>query len=299
MKRICLLIFVAALTCNGATNPTVRVATAQAAGRVVDFRLTNSAAVLARVEKNLEALEAIVHKAGAEKCDVLALPEDTTGLLNWVGMNEPLWKEVLPKTVNRMIERLGRAAAQHRMYLVVCSDHIESDGAMYNTAFFLGRDGYEIGRYHKVCPTWGEGGARKRGSSFPVFQTSDVGTVGMLICYDLVIPETARALALQGADIIFFPTMGGAAIGEDDIGVQALRVRAAENFTWLVVAHRGSGAMIISPKGTIVAKAEGPDGLAIADIDVRGGREGGDSMNRNATCARVCFVSAIPRRSKF
>jgi len=101
----------------------------------------------------------------------------------------------------------------------------------------------------------------------------------MLICYDLVVPETARCLALQGADIIFFPTMGGAAIGDDDIGVQALRVRAAENFIWIVVAHRGTGAMIISPQGKIVAKAEGPDGLAIADIDVRGNREGGDSMN--------------------
>jgi hypothetical protein len=101
----------------------------------------------------------------------------------------------------------------------------------------------------------------------------------MLICYDLVVPETARCLALAGADLIFFPTMGGAAIGDDDIGVQALRVRAAENFIWLVVAQRGSGAMIISPRGKIVAKAEGPDGLAMADIDPRGQREGGDALN--------------------
>jgi predicted amidohydrolase len=72
-----------------------------------------------------------------------------------------------------------------------------------------------------------------------------------------VVPETARCLGLQGADIIFFPTMGGAAIGDDDIGMQALRVRAAENFIWLVVAQRGSGAMVISPQGKIVAQAEG------------------------------------------
>jgi predicted amidohydrolase len=293
MKHVWLLIF-ACFTCYGANNATVRVAAAQAARRVVDYRLTNSTAVLEAVEKNLDAIEAIVHKAGAEKCDALALPEDTLGLLNWVGVNESLVKEVLPTAVDRMIGRLGHAAAQHRMYLVVCSDHIERDGAMYNTAFLLGRDGKEIGRYHKVCPTWGEGGARKRGNSFPVFQTSDLGTVGMLICYDLVVPETARALALQGADIIFFPTMGGAAIGEDDIGAQALRVRAAENFTWLVVAHRGSGAMIISPKGTIVAKAEGPDELAIADIDVLGGREAGDSMNRQRDMRARLFRERNP-----
>ncbi len=256
----------------------VRIAAAQAARRVVDFHLKPEEALTA-VEKNLDELERIVARAGEAKCDALVLPEDTPGLLNWVGANEAMVKEVLPKAVKGMVERLGSAAARHKMYLVVCSDFTESDGATYNTAFLLGRDGKEIGRYHKVCPTWSEAGARQRGNSFPVFPTPDLGTAGMLICYDLVVPETARCLALAGADIIFFPTMGGAAIGDDDIGVQALRVRAAENFIWLVVAHRGNGAMIISPQGKIVARAEGPDGLAIADIDVRGQREGGDALN--------------------
>jgi len=272
---------------------TVRIAAAQAARRVVDFRL-NANEALAAVEKNLSELERIVDRAGQARCDALVLPEDTPGLLNWVGANETLAKELLPKAVKRMIDRLGSAAARHRMYLVVCSDFTETDGAVYNTAFFLGRDGREIGRYHKVCPTWGEAGARQRGTSFPVFPTRDLGTAGLLICYDLVVPETARCLALAGADIIFFPTMGGAAIGDDDIGVQALRVRAAENFIWLVVAHRGSGAMIISPQGKIIAQAEGPDGLAIADIDPMGQREGGDALNRQRDMRARLFRERNP-----
>jgi len=257
---------------------TVRIAAAQAERRVVDFRLRPGEA-LAAVENNLAELERIVERAGQAKCDALVLPEDTPGMLNWVGANETLAKDVLPQAVKRMRERLGAAAARHKMYLVVCSDFTEADGATYNTAFLLGRAGREIGRYHKVCPTWSEAGVRQRGSSFPVFPTPDLGTIGMLICYDLVVPETARCLALAGADIILFPTMGGAAIGDDDIGVQALRVRAAENFIWLVVAQRGGGAMIISPQGRIVAQADGPDGLAIADIDPRGQRQGGDALN--------------------
>jgi len=200
-------------------------------------------------------------------------------LLNWHGMNEDVAKDVLPAAVSRMLSQLGGVAASHRMYLVVCSDFIESDGGTYNTAFLLGRDGKEIGRYHKTCPTWSECGVRSRGESLPVFPTPDLGTVGMLICYDLVFPETARCLALAGADMIFFPTMGGAAVGDDDIGLQALRVRAAENHVYLVVAFRGGGSMIISPRGKIIARAEGPDGLAIADIDPLGGRQGGDAMN--------------------
>jgi predicted amidohydrolase len=256
----------------------VRVAAAQAKGRTVDFRL-GPAGALAAVDRNLAELGRIIDRAGEAECDVLVLPEDTPGLLHWVGANDALAPEVLPEAVERMTGRLGAAAARHGMYLVVCSDSIEADGGVYNTAFLLGRDGEEIGRYHKVCPTWGEAGARRRGSELPVFPTPDVGTAGMLICYDLVVPETARCLALAGADVIFFPTRGGAAIGGGDIGVQALRVRAAENFIWLVVAQRGSGAMVISPQGEIVATAEGEDGLAIADIDPHGQREGGDAMN--------------------
>ncbi|HWN94261.1 MAG TPA: carbon-nitrogen hydrolase family protein, partial [Methylomirabilota bacterium] len=151
---------VAAATGPSSTN-TVRIAAAQTARRVIDFRLKADEALVA-VEKNLAELERIVDRAGEARCDALVLPEDTSGLLNWVGANESLAKDLLPKAVDRMIARLGSAAARHKMYLVVCSDFTESDGGIYNTAFLLGRDGQEIGRYHKVCPTWGEVGARQR-----------------------------------------------------------------------------------------------------------------------------------------
>jgi len=274
-------------------SETVRVAAVQAQRRLIDWRLQDPAEVLTAVDKNLAELEELIHKAGAQQCDVLAFPEDTLGLLNWYGMNEETAPQVLPEAMSRMLDRLGRAAASHHMYLVVCSDFVV-DEATYNTAFFLGRDGKLIGRYHKTCPTWFECGSRSQGTSLPVFPTSDLGTVGMLICYDLVFPETARCLALAGADIIFFPTMGGAAVGDDDIGLQALRVRAAENQVYLVVAFRGSGSMIISPRGKIIAQAEGADGLAMADINPFGGRQGGDAMNHQVDMRARLFRERNP-----
>lgn len=279
---------------NANNNDLVRVAAVQAKPRLVDWRLQDSQIVLAAVDKNLDALESIVDKAGQLDCDVLAFPEDTLGLLNWYGMNEQLAQQVLPAAVTRMIDRLGRAAAAHDMRLVLCSDFVEADGATYNTAFLLDRGGKEIGRYHKTCPTWSESASRKRGNAFPVFQTPDLGTVGMLICYDLVFPETARCLALSGADIIFFPTMGGAAVGDGDIGTQALRVRAAENHVYLVVAFRGSGSMIISPRGEILATADGPDGIVFADIDPGKGRQGGDAMNHQRDMRARLFRERNP-----
>ena len=50
------------------------------------------------------------------------------------------------------------------------------------------------------------------------------------------------------------------------LGFATFRTRAVDNFMYLIVAMRGRGSMIISPKGQIMAQAKEPDGLAIADI---------------------------------
>jgi predicted amidohydrolase len=260
-----------------APGKTIRVGSVQPKSRLIDWRIKDPAEVLAKVDASLGELEGLVHKAGEAKCDVVALPEDTLGLGLWEEALHARPGDVLPQAVDRMLDRLGKAAAGHRMYLVCCNDTFDS-GSVRNTAFFLGRDGREIGRYHKVNMPIHEL-HKKRGEGFPVFPTPDLGTVGMLICYDMVFPEAARCLALGGADIIFHPTLGGAAMGDADISLAAFRTRAVENYVYVVVSQRGAGTMILSPQGKVIAKAEGRDEIAIADIDPAAGRAGGDSMN--------------------
>jgi predicted amidohydrolase len=277
---------------SAAPGKTVRVGTLQPKSRLVDWHLKNPADVLARVETSLTDLEGLVHQAGEAGCDVVALPEDTLGLGLWEEAHPELLGDVLPQAVRSMLDRLGRAAAQHRMYLVCCNDTFES-GAYHNTAYFLGRDGREIGRYHKVNMPIHEL-SKKRGEGFPVFPTPDLGTVGMLICYDMVFPEATRCLALAGADIVFHTTLGGAAIGDRDISMAAFRTRAVDNFVYLVVSQRGGGSMIISPQGKVLAEAKGQDVLVTVDIDPAAGRSGGDSMNHQEDMRARLFRERSP-----
>jgi predicted amidohydrolase len=271
----------------------VRVAAISPAARFVDPRLETREEILEAVDRNLAALESLVDRAAAEGAAAVALPEDTLGLGRWEDARPERLPEILPEAVRKMLERLGRAAARHRLYLVCCSDTFE-EGAVYNTAFLLGRDGRRIGRYRKVNLPLQEQDKR-RGTGFPVFPTPDLGTVGMLICYDMVFPEAPRCLALAGADVIFHPTLGGAAIGDADISRAAFRTRAVENFVYLVVAHRGGGSLVISPQGRILAEAPGPDTLAVADIDPFGGREGGDAFNRQRDMRARLFRERSPQ----
>jgi len=262
----------------GGQPKTLRVCAAQSTPRWIDWHL-KPAEALAEVDRTLGELERLVQRAGTAGCDALALPEDSLGILHWEVGNKALMKEILPPAVASMLDRLGRAAAAHHMYLVCASDVAEQDGSYRNTAFFLGRDGKEIGRYYKVHPTVAESD-RIRGTGFPVFATPDLGGVGMLICYDMVFPEASRSLALGGADIIFVSTMGGAVTaGDEDMDRAAFRTRAVDNFVYLVVAMRGGTAMIISPQGKVLAETSESSGIASADINPFGGREGGDSLN--------------------
>jgi len=278
---------------TAAPHQTVRIGATQPKSRLIDWHVREPGEVLKKVDGTLAELENLVNRAGAAGCDVVAFPEDTLGLGTWLAANENLADRVLPRAVEQMLRRLGSAAAKHKMYLVCCNDFVEADGAICNTAFFLGRGGREIGRYRKTIPVIHER-FKKPGTGYPVFNTPDLGGVGMLICYDMVFPETARCLALGGADIIFHPTLGGAAIGDDDINLAAFRTRAVENFVYLVVSERGSGSMIISPQGKVLARAGEKDGLAIADIDPFGGREGGDSMNHQHDMRARLFRERAP-----
>ena len=287
-----LIALFAALAAAGAGKATVRVCAAQPPSRLVDWRLGPGEA-LARADRNLDELERLVDQAGEAGCDAFALPEDAMGLLHWEMGNLTAMGSVLREAVPRMIQRLGAAAARHRMYLVCSSDVADPDGSYRNAAFFLGRDGRELGRYYKVNLPLHESG-RKRGHSFPVVRTADLGWVGMLICYDMVMPEATRSLALAGADVIFVPTMGGAAFGDQDMNRAAFRTRAVDNFVYLVVAKRGGGSMIISPQGKVLAESKTPNGIVSADIDPLGGREASDALNSQTDLRARLFRERNP-----
>jgi predicted amidohydrolase len=265
----------------------IRVGSANAGGSVqaglsVDYRLQSPAEALEGIDRSLEVLEAIVHRAGEAGCDVLAFPEDTYGLMRWQGTHPETLGQVLPEAVARLLQRLGGAAARYGMYLICCVDALAPGGALRNSAFFLGRDGREIGRYHKVNLPLHEQ-HKQAGDGFPVYQTPDLGGVGMLICYDMVFPEPARCLALNGADVIFCLTMGGAAFGGEEISRAAFRTRAVENWVYLVVSWGGgnerTGSMIVSPQGEILVDERRPGAIAIADIDPFDGRQAADFAN--------------------
>jgi predicted amidohydrolase len=112
------------------------------------------------------------------------------------------------------------------------------------------------------------------GDELPVFETRH-GRIGILICYDVRLPEPARVLALRGADVLVLPTNWprGAEISADVVAV----ARAAENQMYVATCNRVGEengfsffgrSKIIAPNGRILQAAEGDETVLRADLDL-------------------------------
>ncbi len=171
--------------------------------------------------------------------------------------------------------------------LVLTLGFCEADGDdRYNAAVTLSGDGI-LGAYRKVHQPLGENLCYKAGSSYQAFDTP-VGRMGMQICYDKGFPEAARALALDGAEIIAslsaWPTARTATVPnlQDDRWKHRFDIydqaRALENqVVWVASNQAGTfgslrfvcSAKIVGPGGDVLASTGVEPGLATAAIDVR------------------------------
>ena len=192
---------------------------------------------------------------------------------------------VVPGPATRPFERLAR---EHQVHLVLGVKERAGD-AFYNSAVLLGPDGKILGVYRKVHLATSEGlSGTSPGNSFPVFDTS-IGRIGCLICMDTTVSESARMLALQGADFICFPIMGdlradrwspGSPVFSEDRWKAIMRTRAIDNQVCMVVARNSvQGSCIIDRKGDILAWNEGEQEIIEATLPPSDGYrtwDGGD-----------------------
>ena len=117
-------------------------------------------------------------------------------------------------------KRMQDLAKQTGMVLVVpmYEEDSQASGIYYNTAAVIDADGKYLGKYRKthiphVKGFWEKYYFRPGNMGYPVFETA-VGKVGVYICYDRHFPEGARALGLNGAEMVFIPSATSRGLSE-------------------------------------------------------------------------------------
>ncbi len=168
-------------------------------------------------------------------------------------------------------------------------------GVVFNTTVLIGPDGV-LTKYRKVNPwlPWEVHAsphdlADYPEEPFPVADT-EIGKIGVGICYDWLFPETIRQIAFNGAEIIcrvsaYMDPWG--ATPPMDWWTLFNRARAAENTVFVVAANQGAsleqyppfswpgGSMIVDYDGRILAQADPGEGekVVVGPIDITGLRE--------------------------
>ena len=239
----------------------------------IDFRLSNEpkprkvrlAATNFRPTGGKSAIEncrmfaPFIKKAAEKKADLLVIGECITTMRN--GLNAETGAEEIP---GPCVNYLGKLAKANDLYLVTSLFEREKE-TLYNTAVILGPDGKLVGKYRKLClarDEYREG--ISPGNQFPVFNTR-FGKVGLMICFDVHMPEVARGIAANGAEIIAMPIMGGHPI--------LAKARAIENQVYLVTSTYSLNddwmqTGIWDRSGDLHARATKPNELVIHEIDL-------------------------------
>lgn len=225
---------------------------------------------------NFSAAEYWLEQAGTRGADIACLGET----FNILSMS--LTHETLPAAIdgvlNQALDRVGAIARRHQMHVIAPLAAL-LDGTPRNAAVILNRSGEMLGLYCKVHCTESERALGiVPGSEWPTFSL-DFGRIGVQICHDNSFPESARCLALNGAEIIFWPhTMSGWGDGFMDVLTRAPAIHNAIHHVpvcygvdpkqaWrpgMLIGHSG----IVAPDGISVADAGRQTGVALARIDL-------------------------------
>ena len=206
---------------------------------------------------------------------------------------DKLLEHLAVEVPNEHTERYAALARQYGCYLQTGS-FLERDerypGAVFNTTALIGPGGL-LAKYRKVntwipwevhtsphdLPDYDE-------DLFPVVDT-ELGRLGVAICYDWLFPETIRELAFRGAEVLLRVSAYMDPWGTQepmDWWTLVNRTRALENTAYVVAANQGAslrhyppfswpgGSMVVDPDGRLLAQADpGPgEKVVVAPIDI-------------------------------
>jgi predicted amidohydrolase len=235
------------------------------------------------VAANEEQVFGLLEQAAADGADLAALPEVWPRQGSAREIREAAESIPGPRT-----DRLGDFAARHHVW-VHGGSVLERDGdRVFNTSVLFDRSGELVATYRKIHLFDADppGAVPSRESS--VFSAGDqvvtaeteFGRVGLSICYDLRFPELYRALAVQGATILFVPAAFRFETGVDH-WEPLLRARAIEDQAFVVAAaqwgtwgppgreRRNFGhSLVADPWGDVVAEASDGIGVTFAELDL-------------------------------
>ncbi len=232
----------------------------------------------------LEAHLPLVDQAGKDGVQILCFQEVFTQPYFCPSQDKKWYAaaEAIPDGYTTKL--MQKYAKKHKMVIIVPIYEETIPGVYYNTAAVIDADGSYLGKYRKthipqVAGFWEKFFFKPGASNWPVFKTA-YANIGVYICYDRHFPEGWRALALQGAEIIYNPsaTVAGlsqylweleqpASAAANGVYIGAIN-RVGTEAPWDIGEFYGS-SYFVNPRGEIISQAsKDKDELLVTELDM-------------------------------
>jgi deaminated glutathione amidase len=232
------------------------------------------AAVQAATERAAGWVGRCVEATGA---DLVVLPESATTGYHPGTDADTLW-DAVSEIPGPVTDPLAEAARAHGVHLVWGTyERGPERGQVFNSAVVIGPTGDVLGVYRKthlfIAEREEAGGWAQPGDATLVVDT-DLGRIGVIVCYDGDFPELTRALAVQGAEVVVRPS---AFMRSADIWELTNRARAYDNHTFVVATNavgRDPGgllyfgnSMLVGPTAQVLARGTSQEQWVSARLD--------------------------------
>lgn len=235
-------------------------------------------------ERNYEQLTTLVGRAANYGASLVASPENT----NFLGPHD--LKVKLAETLSgETVQRYQELANRHSIHLLIGSvnERSDEDNRCYNTSVLLGPNGDLLGSYRKMHlfdvdvsdeVRFLESNTTVAGDT-PVVVQTELGRIGLTICYDLRFPSLYQRLRDDGAQLIAVPSAFTMTTGQAHWHA-LLRARAIETQSYVIapgqhghhddngLRHSYGHSVVIDPWGCVTGEASDGTGLALAEIDL-------------------------------
>lgn len=195
---------------------------------------------------NLATAERLVRESARQGANIVLIQELFETPYFCKEHNPQFFSIATPIAENPAVRRFQELARELNVVLPT-SVYERAGNAFYNSVAIIDADGALLGTYRKAhipeSPGYHEKFYFSPGDTgFKVWPTR-FGTIGVAICWDQWFPESARAMAVQGAEILFYPTAIGSepqdlSIDSRDHWQRAMQGHAASNIMPLVASNR-------------------------------------------------------------
>ncbi|MFP4016949.1 MAG: carbon-nitrogen hydrolase family protein [Halanaerobiales bacterium] len=182
-------------------------------------------------------------------------------------------------------QQLSRIARENQIHLVGGSIPEREGSKIYNTSYIFNREGEKIGKHRKIHlfdidieggQTFKESDTLSSGKNVSIFDT-DMGKIGVIICYDLRFPELSRLLVDKGAEIIVVPGAFNMTTGPAHWEI-LFRTRALDNQVFMLGAapardEEGSyisyaNSIIVDPWGRVLNRLGKEEGIMVETFNI-------------------------------